>query len=170
MLIDCDSHLFEPTDLWARYADPADRDVAMRIDGDDLGYSWLMCGDRKLTLAEPHIPKQVDGIGEYRQRMLQGLPSTFDYPSFAAPYSDVDTIVSHLDTVGYDAAVLFPNYGIVFERPLADDLRATLVNMAAWNRWVCDVSNAGRGRLHPVGHVTLRDLDWLEGQLATLSK
>jgi len=169
VLIDCDSHLFEPTDLWARYADPADRDVAMRIDGDEMGYSWLMCGDRKLTLAEPHIPKQVDGIGEYRQRMLQGLPSTLDYPSFAAPYSDVDTIVSHLDAVGFDAAVLFPNYGIVFERPLEDDLRATLVNMTAWNRWTCDVSNAGRGRLHPVGHVTLRDLDWLEGQLTTLS-
>ena len=25
MLIDCDSHLFEPGDMWQRYADPGDR-------------------------------------------------------------------------------------------------------------------------------------------------
>jgi predicted TIM-barrel fold metal-dependent hydrolase len=169
MLIDCDSHLFEPVDMWARYADPADRDVAMRIAPDDLGYSWLMCGDRRLTLAEPHTPGKVDGIGEYRQRMLQGLPSTLDYPAFAAAYSDPHAVLAHLDAVGFDAAVLFPNYGIVFERPLADDLRATLTNMAAWNRWIAEVAAVGGGRLHPVAHVTLRDLPWLETQLAALS-
>jgi len=169
MLIDCDSHLFEPPDMWGRYADPANRDVVLAITTDELGYSWLMCGDRRLSLAEPHIPRQVDGIGEYRQRMLQGLPSNLDYPSFAAAYSDPKAIVRHLDEVGYDEAVLFPNYGIIFERPLEDDLRATLTNMGAWNRWVAEVAADGGGRLHPVGHVSLRDLAWLEDQLAALS-
>jgi predicted TIM-barrel fold metal-dependent hydrolase len=169
MLIDCDSHLFEPPDMWGRYADPADRDVAMEITTDDLGYSWLMCGDRRLSLAEPHIPRKVEGIGDYRQRMLKGLPSNLDYPTFAAAYSDPQAILRHLDEVGYEQAVLFPNYGIIFERPLADDLRATLTNMGAWNRWVADVAAAGGGRLRPVGHVSLRDGQWLEAQLAALS-
>jgi predicted TIM-barrel fold metal-dependent hydrolase len=169
MLIDCDSHLFEPGDVWARYADPADRDVALRMTTDELGYSWLMWGDQKVTLAEPHIPGKVDGIGQYRQRMLQGLPSTLNYPEFAAPYSEPDVILRHLDDVGFDAAVLFPNYGITWERTLAHDLRATLANMTAWNRWIADVAAAGGGRLHPVAHVSLRDLDWLDSQLTALS-
>ncbi len=169
MIIDCDSHLFEFPDMWGRYADPGDRDVAMEITTDALGYSWLMCGDRKLGLAEPHIPRKVEGIGEYRLRQLKGLPSNLDYPAFAAAYSDPKAILAHLDEVGYDQAVLFPNYGIVFERGLADDLRATLTNMGAWNRWVADIRAAGGGRLHPVGHVSLRDRPWLEAQLATMS-
>jgi predicted TIM-barrel fold metal-dependent hydrolase len=168
MIVDCDSHLFEPPDMWGRYADPADRDVALEITTDERGYSWLMCGERRLSLAEPHIPRKVEGIGEYRQRMLQGLPSNLDYPTFAAAYSDPKAILRHLDEVGYDAAVLFPNYGIIFERPLEDDLRAVLTNMCAWNRWVTDVAAEGGGRLHPVGHVSLRDGEWLESQLAAL--
>jgi predicted TIM-barrel fold metal-dependent hydrolase len=92
-----------------------------------------------------------------------------NYPEFAAPYSDPDVILRHLDEVGFDAAVLFPNYGITWERTLAHDLRATLANMTAWNRWIADVAAAGGGRLHPVAHVSLRDLDWLDSQLTALS-
>jgi hypothetical protein len=41
--------------------------------------------------------------------------------------------------------------------------------MGAWNRWAATIVAGGGGRLHPVGHVTLRDLDWLDAQLAALS-
>ena len=42
--------------------------------------------------------------------------------------------------------------------------------MAAWNRWAVAVRAEGGGRLHPVGHVSLRgDLDWLDGELRALS-
>ena len=169
MLIDCDSHLFEPGDMWRRYADPGDRDVVLRMTTDDLGYTWLMSGDRRITLAEPHIPGKVDGIGQYRMRMLEGLESTLDYPEFAAPYSDPKERLRVLDELGFDASVLFPNYGITWERPLADDLRATLANMTSWNRWIAEIAADGEGRLHPVAHVSLWDLDWLERQLAELS-
>jgi predicted TIM-barrel fold metal-dependent hydrolase len=168
-LIDCDTHLFEPGDVWARYADPADRHRALRMEDDDLGYTWLMWGDRRITMAEPHQPGQVRSIGDYRQRWLRGEPSTLNYPEFSAPYSDPGAILDHFDQVGFDAGVLFPNYGITWERPLYDDLPATLANMTAWNRWIVDVARQGKGRLHPVGHVSLRDGEWLERQLAALS-
>jgi predicted TIM-barrel fold metal-dependent hydrolase len=41
--------------------------------------------------------------------------------------------------------------------------------MGAWNRWIVDVAAEGRGRLHPVAHLTLRDLDWLDDQLDALA-
>ena len=168
-LIDSDTHLFEPPDMWGRYVDPADRDVALRIADDDLGYSWLTFGEQRLGLAEPHRPGQVDSIGRYRQRWLSGQPSDFDYYELAQPYSDPASRLQHLDRVGFDAAVLFPNYGILWERDLQNDRRATHANMNAWNRWIVDVANDGHGRLFPVGHLSLADLDWLEVQLRALA-
>lgn len=168
-LIDCDTHLFEPVDLWARYADPAERHRALRMEEDDLGYTWLRWGDKRITMGEPHQPGQVRAIGDYRQRWLSGERCTLNYPEFAAPYSDPGAIVRHLDEVGFDAGVMFPNYGIAWERPLQHDLPATLANMGAWNRWIVEVAQQGKGRLHPVAHVSLRDATWLERQLATLS-
>jgi len=50
LLIDSDTHLFEPSGMWQEYVDPADRDVALHMEKDDLGYTWLMFGDRRLSL------------------------------------------------------------------------------------------------------------------------
>ena len=35
-------------------------------------------------------------------------------------------------------------------------------NMTAWNRWCASVVSDGRGRVHPVAHLTLRDTTWLD--------
>ena len=170
LAVDCDMHLFEPVDMWRSFCDPADRDVALRMVPDDLGYVWLVAGDRRIWLAEPHQPKRPSTIGDYQKRQRDGQPSTMDYEDFAAPYSDPKAVLAHLDRTGFESAVLFPNYGIVFERPLEADPRTTRANMGAWNRWVSsEIVPAGGGRLHPVGHVNLTDREWLLRQLAMLA-
>jgi predicted TIM-barrel fold metal-dependent hydrolase len=169
VLVDCDTHLFEPGDMWSNYADPSDRELALRMVTDELGYVWVAHGARHLLLAEPHRPGMVRSIGDYRQGWKRGERSNLDYGEFAAPYTDPTAILGHLDDVGFDGAVLFPNYGIGWERWLQDDLRSTLVNMTAWNRWITEIAAAGQGRLYPVGHVSLRDLEWLRRQLAYLA-
>ena len=168
LLIDSDTHLFEPSRMWKEYVDPADRDVALHMATDDLGYTWLMFGDRRLSLGGPHRPGDVDGIGVFRQRLIDGLPAEFDLEEFTASYSDPTARLDQLDQAGFDASIMFPNYGISWERPLQDDLRATLANMTAWNRWIVEVAAQGGGRLFPVAHLSLRDLTWLESQLETL--
>src|SRR4051812_34856006 len=167
--IDCDMHFFESADTWATYSDPGDRDRALRLDSDEQGYWWLLQGDRRLRLAEPHHPGDVDAMGAYRRRRQEGLPPAVDYTTQCADYSDVKARLAHLDVTGFDAAVLFPNYGLLWERELSGDHPALHGNMTAWNRYAADVRAEGGGRLHPVGHLTLRDPDWLESQLATLS-
>ncbi len=74
-----------------------------------------------------------------------------------------------LDETGVDAAVLFPNYGLAWELELEADQPAQQANLGAWNRWTVDVAKEGGGRLLPVAHLTLRDLDWLDTQLRALS-
>ena len=169
--VDCDMHLFEPAGMWQEYCDPSDRDVALRMETDDLGYVWLVTGGghERVWLAEPHQPKVPSTIGDYRQRQKAGLPSAVDYATFSQAYSDPAAIVDHLDRAGFDSAVLFPNYGIAWERRLDENLRMVHANMGAWNRWIASVRESGQGRLHPVAHVNLRDRDWLLGQLAGLA-
>jgi predicted TIM-barrel fold metal-dependent hydrolase len=169
VLIDADTHLFEPSTMWREYADPSDRDVALHMTTDDLGYTWLTFKDRRLGLGGPHRPGDVAGIGAFRRRLVQGLPAQFDLEEFTAGYTDPAARLAQLDGAGFGASIMFPNYGISWERPLEHDLRATLVNMTAWNRWIVEVAGEGGGRLFPVGHLTLRDLDWLEGQLGLLA-
>jgi len=170
LLIDADTHLFEPAGMWREYADPADRDVALHMSTDELGYTWLMFGDRRLSLGGPHRPGDVDGIGEFRQGLMNGEPTDFDLAEFNASYADPEARVRQLDSAGFAASIMFPNYGIAWERPLEHDLRATLANMAAWNRWIVDIAAQGGGRLFPVAHLSLRDLGWLDAQLDALAK
>ena len=77
---------------------------------------------------------------------------------------------SQLDDLGLDEAVVFPNFGLLWERPLSADLEATLLNMAAWNRWTAVIRQEGGGRLHPVAHLSLRDPGWLASQLEVLAR
>ncbi|HTZ07999.1 MAG TPA: amidohydrolase family protein, partial [Acidimicrobiales bacterium] len=155
--------------MWREHADPGERDVALYMERDELGYTWLMFDGRRLSLGGPHRPGDVDGIGRFRQGLVEGRPADFDLDEFNAPYADPAARLAQLDEAGFDASIMFPNYGISWERNLAHDLRATLANMTAWNRWIVDVARAGGGRLFPVAHLSLRDLGWLEDQLALLA-
>jgi predicted TIM-barrel fold metal-dependent hydrolase len=58
---------------------------------------------------------------------------------------------------------------LLWERRLSESLDALKANMGAWNRWCTIVTEEGGGVLHPVAHLTLRDLDWLEDQLGMLA-
>ena len=41
--------------------------------------------------------------------------------------------------MGLDGAVVFPNFGLLWERRLSESLPALTANMAAWNRWCASV-------------------------------
>jgi len=65
---------------------------------------------------------------------------------------------------------VFPNFGLFWVRTLEDRPAAQLANMRAWNRWAVEgIRPAGGGRLHPVGHVSLRDPTWLDRELGALA-
>ncbi len=168
-VIDVDQHLYEPRGMWREHMDPADRDVALDLVDDELGWTWLTLGDRRLHLAEQHRPGNIVALGEMRQRVERGQPPEVHYDEWLpANYVDPDVRLGFLDEHGLDATVLFPNHGLLWERQV-DDLRTLQANMRAHNRWIGAVTRGGRGRLHGVGHLDLRDLGWLRAELARLS-
>jgi predicted TIM-barrel fold metal-dependent hydrolase len=168
-VIDCDQHLYESRTMWRDHIDPQHADDALAIVDDELGYSWLRWGEQRLELADVQHPHDTNGVGRHRMRLRDGLPPEYSYDdALPADYWEPAARVARLDDMGLDEAVLFPNFGLLWERSLSASLPALTANMGAWNRWSADVRAEGDGRLHPVAHLTLRDPAWLEAQLAAL--
>ncbi len=169
-VIDSDQHLYETRTLWADHVDPGRRDEALAIVDDDDGYPWLTWRDQRLDIADVQLPGDTVAIGRHRQRRRQGLPPEYSYDDTLPPeYWDPTARATQLTSMGIDEAVLFPNFGLLWERRLSGSVDALTANMTAWNRWCEAVVTDGAGRLHPVAHLTLRDPEWLVGQLSSLS-
>ncbi|MFN0028283.1 MAG: amidohydrolase family protein [Acidimicrobiales bacterium] len=170
-VLDADSHLFERPDLWSTHIDPAWRHAALRIENDELGHPWLMQGNRRLMLTWLCEPGRYESIGDLINDHREGRPARFNYATdLPATHWDPAVRRDLLDGWGVDESVCFPQWGINWELWLGEDLDVLRANMAAWNRWAATVAQVGGGRLHPVGHVSLRgDLGWLDQQLAMLA-
>ena len=171
MIIDVDQHLFEPRTMWRDHIDPGVRDDALAIEDDDRGYPWLTWRGERLYLAEVQFPGKAKMIGDLRQRIARGEPAEHRYDDVLPPeYTDAKARLARLDAWGLDACVLFPNFGLLWEDMLADDLTALCGNMRAFNRWIAGAASDGDGRLFGVAHLTLRDRDWALEEIATLGR
>jgi predicted TIM-barrel fold metal-dependent hydrolase len=170
VIIDSDQHLYESRTLWSEHIDPGQAHEALSITDDELGYSWLTWRDRRLGSADVQFPGDTAAIARHRERAGKNVPSDYVYDE-ALPdhYWEPSARLDHIGAMGLDGAVLFPNFGLLWERRLSESLPALKANMTAWNRWCATVVAQGAGRLHPVAHLTLRDPEWLEAQLAELS-
>jgi predicted TIM-barrel fold metal-dependent hydrolase len=170
-VIDSDQHLYETRTTWRDHIDPAFRDDALRIEDDRLGYPWLMWRDRRLLPVDVQVPGRTSELGERRERIRAGMPAESTYDEvLPREYWDPPARAERLAAMGLDEAIVFPNFGLTWERTLDADLGALTANMSAWNRWCGSVVADGEGKVHPVAHVTMRDPDWLVAELARLAR
>jgi hypothetical protein len=171
-VIDSDQHLYEYRGLWAEHIDPEFRDDAIHLVDDELGHVSVAFRDRRLGAADVQLPGETDAVGERRQRERDRVPPAARYDdALPADYWDPAARIATLDQMGIDEAMVFPNFGLLWERVVGSaSVPAMLANMRAWNRWCEHVVIAGRGRVHPVAHLALNDLDWLEAELVRLER
>ena len=172
VVIDSDQHLYEYRGMWREHIDPALRDHALELTDDARGHTWLSWRGRVLGVADVQDPGETDAIGERRQRERAGLPPLRRYDeALPRDYWEPAARLARLSDLGVDQAILFPNYGLGWERKLGEWSRpALLANLRAWNRWCASVAAAGAGRLHPVLHLHLGDRDWLRDELASAER
>lgn len=169
-IVDSDQHLYESRTLWREHIDPGLRDEALRIEDDAAGTPRLRWRGHELGIAEVQVPGRSAEVGEHHRRARAGQPPLERYDeALPRDYWEPAARAARLGALGVDEAVLFPNYGLLWERALHASLPALRANMAAWNRWCAAVVADGGGVLHPVAHCTLRDPEWLERQLAALA-
>ncbi len=159
--IDVDQHLFESRTTWSEHIDPAHGSDALSITDDEAGWPWLTWRGSRLTPLEVPIPERSTLIGQDRLRRLRGerSPASFD-DLVPDSYRFSGARLQSLDEFGLDAAVLFPNYGLLWEQRLASDRVAQRANARAYNRFVAEVCGEGDGRLFGVAHLLLHDPHW----------
>jgi predicted TIM-barrel fold metal-dependent hydrolase len=168
-IIDVDQHLFESRGTWSEHIEPAWRDDALRIEDDEAGWPWLMWRDRQLTPIEVPIPERSSLIGDDRLRRLRGERAVASFEDLLPPsYGTIGPRLTSLDEFGIDAAVLFPNYGLLWEQMLASDRLAQRANARAYNRFMADACNEGQGRLFGVAHLLLHDPEWAIEEIARI--
>ncbi|HTX48810.1 MAG TPA: amidohydrolase family protein [Caulobacteraceae bacterium] len=162
LVIDCDSHVMEPADLWRRYLEPEFRDRAIRIERRD-GVEQLVIGEA------PVLSNVLAGLGGAhlpRDKVFSGGLSYADGCE-PASYDPVER-ARLLDSWGVDRGVLFPTIGIL---PFpTDDARLASAYCRAYNRWQREFFEAAPGRVVPIALVNWRDVDGAAEELKACLK
>ena len=150
-VIDCDSHVMEPADLWLRYLEPKYRDRAIRIEEDD--------GVEKLIIGEKVVLERVlAGLGGAHIDRVKLFTGGLKYVDGCPPASyEPHARAKLLDDWGVDRGVLFPTIGIL---PFpTEDVELANAYCRAYNSWQADFFRAIPDRVVPIAAVNWFDVD-----------
>lgn len=151
LVVDCDSHVMEPPDLWERYLEPKYRDRAIKIVRDPAdGLEVLMIDN------QPLLRGMLAGLGGANvDRKTLFVPGMVSYMEGCPPASyQPEERIRMLDEWKVDAGVLFPTVGILWD--VADNDLATAY-ARAYNNWINDFAMHNRRRIIPIAHLALQD-------------
>jgi uncharacterized protein len=159
--IDCDGHILEPPDLWEKYLEPKHRERAIRIRTNRDGLEYFEFGGKPSRLMPVGFPGLLGGMGS-----ASLAPSAERTYLKGAPHGSMDPKerIERLDREGLAKAVLYPTIGILWE-PEVKDPELSAAYCRAYNRWILDFCSDSGGRLVPIGHVSLGDVDAATSEL-----
>ncbi len=152
-VVDADSHVLEPADLWQEYLEPRYRGRAIRIAEGPGGVEQLVVD------GEVILPAGLAGLGgvELDAATLFGDP-TLRYLDGAPPASmQTEARIRLLDDWGVDAGVVFPTIGILWDKE--EDPELAMAYARAYNRWQWDFASPHPDRILPIAHGPLYDVD-----------
>jgi predicted TIM-barrel fold metal-dependent hydrolase len=145
-VIDADTHLTEPHDLWTRNAPAAMRDRVPQVHEIDGTQMWTVDG---ITLGRASASSVVHRDGT-RSRGTSFISWTFD-DAHPAAYDPIERL-RVMDEVGVWAQIIYPNaagfggqrFGSITD-PVLKNLCATLYNDA-----MLELQEQGKGQLYPM--------------------
>ncbi len=155
-VVDADSHAMEPDDLWERYLDkrfaahaPATRRVTIDhpyfMSTEVMGHKW------SATYPTTHTPYVDMGTGRrvtymeaYDHQIRRGF----------SPESYLD----YMDKAGLDYAVLYPTLCLHTTTVPDMDAQVAAPIKRAYNDWLHDFCNGGKGRIIGSASLDLRDV------------
>ena len=153
LIVDMDSHVMEPPDLWENYLESRyqDRGIHIRLNAD--GLEELIVDGQVLLAGRLAV---LGGVDHYAPELfmkpeipyLEGCPK--------ASY-DTDARVALLDQWGVDAGVVFPTIGILWDKE--EDPELAMAYARAYNNWQWDFASPALDRIIPIAHVPLYDVD-----------
>ena len=153
-LVDADSHVLEPPDLWQRYVEPRWRDRAVRVVRADAGHDVLLVDGRPAKLTTPEMLGDFGGMGRTLDEQAHAALSGRYADNAPAAATDPEARVARLDREGVAATVLYPSLGLQWPAETADAAYVH-ANLVAYDRWLEDFCADSRGCLIPAAHLVL---------------
>src|ERR1700736_5039412 len=145
-VVDVDSHVYEPEDIWSDYLPAAIRERARRAFS-RTGATFLLNGSTVRGPGRSAINRQAIWRPGMSPASIGRLdPSDPPEPNRGA--WDPRTRLADMDVLGVDQAVVLPPLFAEF-LPSVDDAEAAAALARAYNDWAVDFASRGDGRLHP---------------------
>lgn len=152
LVVDGDSHILEPPDLWTTYLEDRYKDRAIKIvRSDGREQLWM---DNEVLL--PGGLPVLGGVDVDREWLLDP-ESGLSYLDAAPPSSmDGDARLKMYDEQGIGAGLALPTIGILWD---VDDVDLGNAYARAYNRWLYDFQAPDRSRIITACHLHLKDPD-----------
>ena len=164
LMIDADTHYYEPADCFTRHIEPRFRDSAITIDINERGFETIAWKGKKLEIVEPGFFHKVLKPGSLKEMMnavKHGL-------TFAEAGVQADLIpewtsrperLKAVKEQGVEATFLFPTLGVLWEYHLRSDPPALYANLHAFNEWLYEDWSFASDGLYGAPLLSLRDPD-----------
>lgn len=156
LLVDADSHVLEPPDLWSRYVEPRFRDRAVRVVRADAGHDVLLVDGKPAKLTTPEMLGDFGGMGRTLDEQANAALSGRYADNAPAAATDPRARIAQLDREGVAATVLYPSLGLQWPAETTDAAYVH-ANLVAYDRWLEDFCADSDGRLVAVAHLALGD-------------
>ena len=156
LLVDADSHVLEPPDLWSRYVEPRFRDRAVRVVRADAGHDVLLVDGKPAELPTPETLGDFGGMGRTLDEQATAALSGRYAENAPAAATDPRARIAQLDREGVAATVLYPSLGLQWPAETTDAAYVH-ANLVAYDRWLEDFCADSNGRLIAVAHLALGD-------------
>jgi predicted TIM-barrel fold metal-dependent hydrolase len=156
-VVDADSHVMEPDDLWDKYLDRRFRAHAprtRRISPENPNWFSIEVAGHRWSSTEPTT--RIPYIGDGRGGLVNYLTAYADY--IRQGFSPA-AYLQYMDSAGIDVAVLYPT--LTLHATAVPELEPALAAAIkrAYNDWLADFCDRGNGRLIGVAALDLRDVD-----------
>ncbi len=164
LVVDADGHVLEPGNVWERYIDPAYRARAMRVRRRSDGRDFLEIDGYPARLTTSEMLGGFGGMGKSLEELATASLSGQYAENAPAAATDPGARLALLDRDGIAHALLYPSLGLQWEAEVSDAGYA-LAHCRAYNRWIEEFCAGSGGRLVPIAHLSLGDVDGAVAEL-----
>ena len=157
-IVDGDSHLIEPLDLYEKYCDSGFRDRAMGAAKDPkTGGRVLVVDGRPMHLGSD-TDEMLSIVVGYGQKEAGSALNEFDRSLYLeGDWQNMTKRVQFLDTQNIDYQVLYPTLGLLWEGEVSEPRLAAAL-CRAYNTWAFEICTGHLDRLLPIAHASRRPL------------
>jgi len=172
-VFDCDSHIYEPPEVWDKYIPANHRDFARTHfyrDADRL----ISVKNGKISFRDPNkwkYPGETWHPGLNKQIIGKVSPGTKEWDEQIGrnrSARDPMARLKDMDAAGIDQVMVFPSTFVYL--PLVENAEAAHICARAYNDWVYDYCSADKKRLYPAAVLPIQDADRAIEELRRVAK